>query len=299
MITIKSLQVKYNETVALNITAPITFEAHDRIGIIGSNGAGKTTLVKSILGLTNYKGSICTNIKPEEMAAHMQENNYVITMPIKYIMETILDTKIKENQKLQELIEFFNFKKCLNKKFNVLSGGEKQRLTIILVLMKETPLIFFDEVTTGLDFETRQQLIYKIEQWYKDKDTTICMISHYYEELEQMVNKLLILDKGEVVAFGSKKELFKKYCGNSIIILDNNEKDRTITENFKKISSPRHLIAISCSEREDEKEISQKLIEENINFRRSNNDIEILYINAKEEFEKGKGTVDSYEYKVI
>lgn len=295
MLTINNLEVKYGKNVALSIKSPITFEEGDRIGIIGSNGAGKSTLVKSILGLTKYNGRITTNLKLEEISAHMQENNYVETMPIKTIMEAILNTKIRKNTKLQELIEFFNFEGCLNKRFSNLSGGQKQRLTIILVLMQDTPLVFFDEVTSGLDFETRQQLMEKIAKWYENKKSTICLVSHYYEELEQLANKILILEKGEVVDFGKREELFKKYCGKSIIILENNMKNELVTKKFPRISAPKHLIALSCLNEEEEIEIIKLLIKENINFKRSDNDIEIMSINAKENFKGGNNN----EYKAV
>lgn len=281
MITINNLEVKYGKEVALLIKSPIKFESGDRIGIIGSNGAGKTTLVKSILGLVHYNGSINTDVKPEEMSAHMQFNNYVDTMAVKYIIEAILDTKIKNNKKLKELIDFFDFNSCLNKKYSALSGGQKQRLTIILVLIQDSPLTFFDEVTSGLDFETRQQLMSKIEEWYRNKNTTICIVSHYYEELEQLTNKILILEKGRVIDFGKKEELFKKYCGKSIIILSNTKENIEITKAFRKLKSPQHLIAISCLNIEEELEVSKLLIEKDISFKRSNSDIEIMSINAK------------------
>lgn len=281
MISINNLEVKYGKELALLIKSPIKFESGDRIGIIGSNGAGKTTLVKAILGLIKYNGSINTKVKPEEMSAHMQFNNYVDTMAVKHIIEAILDTKIKNNKELQELIDFFDFNSCLNKRYSALSGGQKQRLTIILVLIQDAPLAFFDEVTSGLDFETRQQLMSKIEEWYRNKNTTICIVSHYYEELEKLTNKILILEKGRVVDFGDKEELFRKYCGKSIIILANNDKNIEITKNFRKIKSPDHLIAVSCMSIEDELEVAKLLIENDISFKRSNSDIEIMSINAK------------------
>ncbi|TGY42802.1 ABC transporter ATP-binding protein [Clostridium sartagoforme] len=281
MISINNLEVKYGKELALLIKSPIKFESGDRVGIIGSNGAGKTTLVKSILGLIKYNGSINTKVKPEEMSAHMQFNNYVDTMAVKHVIEAVLDTKIKNNKELQELINFFDFNSCLNKRYSTLSGGQKQRLTIILVLIQDAPLAFFDEVTSGLDFETRQQLMSKIEEWYRNKNTTICIVSHYYEELEQLTNKILILEKGRVVDFGDKKELFRKYCGKSIIILANNDKNLEITKNFRKIKSPDHLIAVSCMSIEEELEVSKLLIENDISFKRSNSDIEIMSINAK------------------
>lgn len=298
MLTINNLEVKYGKEVALLIKSPIKFEAGDRIGIIGSNGAGKTTLVKSILGLINYNGSINTNIRPEDISAHMQSNNYAETMAVKHIIEAVLDTKINKNKRLQDLINFFDFDKCLNKRYSALSGGQKQRLTIILVLIQDSPLVFFDEVTSGLDFETRQQLMSKIEEWYRNKNTTICIVSHYYEELEQLTNKILILENGRVIDFGSKEELFKKYCGNSIITLSKTSENIEITKDFRKIKSPKHLIAIPSFSIEEELEISKLLIEKDISFKRSNSDIEIMSINAKSKNEVYKKDGETLESKI-
>lgn len=64
---------------------------------IGSNGAGKTTLVKALFGLVKYRGSITTELKPEEMAVHLQFKEYVNTMSVKHIMETVLHTSIRKN----------------------------------------------------------------------------------------------------------------------------------------------------------------------------------------------------------
>jgi len=294
IVTIKNVQVKYGSQVALSITEPITFYEGDRIGIIGSNGAGKTTLVKSILGLTAYKGNISTNLKPEEIAVHMQQNHYVNTMAVKYILETILDTTIKENKELKELIKFFDFETCLNKKFSSLSGGQKQRLTIILVMIQNAPLVFYDEVTSGLDFETRQKLMDKMVEWYRDKSTTLCVVSHYYSELEQLVNKILILEEGQVVDFGNTEELFRTYCGKTVITIDNNEKNESLTTRFAKLEAPNHLIALSCQSNQIEEEIATLLIHEDINFKRSNNDIEIMSINAKARYyeKKSGGIID-------
>ncbi|MBB6713573.1 ATP-binding cassette domain-containing protein [Clostridium gasigenes] len=281
MLTINNLEVNYGKEIALSIKSKITFEEGNRIGIIGANGAGKTTLVKAILGLVKYNGSIHTNLLPEQMSAHMQENNYVVTMKIKYIIEAILGCSIKNNEKLKELINFFNFEGCLNKKYSNLSGGQKQRLTIILVLIQDSPLVFFDEVTSGLDFETRNQLMEKISEWYKNKNSTVCIVSHYYEELERLANKILILDKGKVVDFGVKEELFEKYCGNSVIIIQNDTIEDNLTKKFTRIEAPENLIAISCESKENELEIINILASNNINFKRSNNDIEIMVMNAK------------------
>lgn len=288
LLSIQSLTVRYGAETALSITDPIVIEEGDRVGVIGSNGAGKSTLIKSILGLVPYQGSIQTELKPEQMAVHMQFNEYTDAMPVKYIMEAILETKIAANEKLQELISFFEFEDCLRKRYSKLSGGQKQRFTIIMVMMQEAALTFYDEITSGLDFETRQKLVEKMVDWYQDRDTSFLMVSHYYEELDQLADKLLILDRGRVIDYGGKEALFHKYCGRAVIIVGNTEDNDKLLSSFGRLAAPAHLIAVSCESAEKEKEITGLLQENNVNYKRSNNDIEILYINAKENYEKEK-----------
>lgn len=283
LLRINQLHVQYGKITALAIHNPITIEKGDRIGVIGSNGAGKSTLIKSLLGIVNYTGSIDSTITPLDMAVHMQFNEYTSSMAVKYIMEAILQTRIKTNHRLQELISYFEFDKCLNKRYKVLSGGQKQRFTIILVMMQDAPLTFYDEVTSGLDFETRQKLVEKMVSWYQGKEASLCVVSHYYEELEQLTNKLLILDEGKVIAFGNKDELFHQYCGRAIIVIENTPKNKVISKNYAKLAAPDHLLALACNTKEIEAEITSTLIQNDVNYKRSNNDIEMIFINAKKQ----------------
>lgn len=283
-LTIENLTVKYGEETALRITEPLEICEGDRVGIIGSNGAGKSTLIKSILGLVRSQGSIRTDLTPRQMAVHMQFNEYTDTIPCRYVMEVILDTKIAKNPKLQELISYFEFEDCLRKKYSRLSGGQKQRFTIILVMMQDAPLTFYDEVTSGLDFETRQKLMEKLVNWYTGRRSSLCIVSHYYEELERMANKLLILDKGRVIDYGRQEELFQKYCGRAVIVLEASPQNRALVKDYRVLAAPAHLIALSVREEAEELALTKLLTGSNINYRRSGSDIEILYSNARETY---------------
>ena len=295
LLLIENLTVHYGKDTVLKIETPISIEEGDRVGIIGSNGAGKTTLIKSILGLVNYQGSIRTSLTMEQIATHMQFNEYTDAIATNHIMEAILQTKISKNPKLRELIAYFEFEDCLRKKYSKLSGVLKQRFTIIMVMMQDAPLTFYDEVTSGLDFETRQKLVEKMVSCYRDKDSSLCIVSHYYEELEQLANKLLILDKGRVVDYGKKDELFRKYCGRAVIVLNRTEEKEVLFKDYGKLASPAHLIALSCETEEKERELTGLLLEHNMDYTRSSTDIEIIYTNAKERYnkkclsEQGKG----------
>lgn len=281
LLSIENLTVRYGADTALSIDSPIQIEEGDRVGVIGSNGAGKTTLLKAILGLVPYQGVIWTGLRPEEMAVHMQFNEYTDAMPVRHIMEAVLGTRIARDRKLQELIAFFEFEDCLRKKYSKLSGGQKQRFTIIMVMMQEAALTFYDEVTSGLDFETRQRLVEKLVEWYRGKRESFLMVSHYYEELDQLAQKLLILDRGLVLDYGPKEELFRKYCGRAVIVVNHCEENEKLLSGFRRLAAPAHLIALSCESAETERKITDLLQENDVNYKRSNNDIEILYTNAK------------------
>lgn len=293
LMTIKQMQVKYGKQTALQIKEPIVFEKGERIGVIGSNGAGKTTLVNALLGLVPYEGRVVTQLKPEQMAVHMQQNEYVTTVPVKCIMETVLNTRVKHDCRLQELISFLDFEDCLGKRFNALSGGQKQKFTIIMVMMQNAELTFYDEVTSGLDFETRQKLVEKMIEWYQNKDDTLVIISHYYEELEQMADRLLILDQGRVVAYGRKEDLFEAYCGKAVFILDNNTKNQKLSQGIKTLKSTDHQLALSCKNDKEEEELAKVLIKNNVDFKRSHSDIEMIFINAREQFYKKQGGMEA------
>ena len=114
------------------------------------------------------------------------------------------------------------------------------------------------------------------------------MVSHYYEELEQLADKLLILDKGKVVDFGRKEDLFQKYCGRAVIVLNYSKEKEELFQNYKKLAAPPHLIALSCDTEEMERKITETLLKNNMDYTRSARDIEIIYTNAKERF-YGKG----------
>ncbi|MCI5839568.1 MAG: ABC transporter ATP-binding protein [Peptoniphilaceae bacterium] len=283
MINISNLKVKYKDKLALNIDDRIIFENSEKIGIIGSNGAGKSTLIKAILGLVNYDGNISTDIEKEKIAVHMQFNSYSQIVKTRDVMQMVINNKIENDENLMSLIKFFDFKKLLNKTYKQLSGGEKQKLTLILVMWQNSPLTIFDEVTTGLDFVTRQMLMEKLVDYYKDKSTTLLLVSHYYEELENICDKLLYLDKGEVLFFGNKKELFNKYCAKSVVLVEKNQLAEEIIDDKNRLKAMDDKIAVGFENIEDEKKLINKLVENNQNFQRLNESIELTVLNALEQ----------------
>ena len=106
----------------------------------------------------------------------------------------------------------------------------------------------------------------KLIDWYKERNTTLLVTSHYYEELEHLVNKILYLDKGKVVDFGNKDELFRKYCGKAVILCEENDAVKEILKNHRQIIAPEGMIALRCDEKEDEIAVSEALSGINVCF---------------------------------
>lgn len=287
MLTINQLKVSYQNKVALDISQSIEIMDNDKVGVIGSNGAGKTTLMKSILGLVPYQGEIKNSVAQLDIAVHMQFNEYSEIVPIYMVMEMVLGCKLSLHKQAMELIEFFEFEDCLRKRYKNLSGGQKQRLTLILVMCKNASLTLLDEVTSGLDFVTRQKLMDKLVQWYDKSNQTLLITSHYYEELDQLTNKILYLESGKLVAYGDKQQLFKTYCGESVVVFKENEQLLPLLIGFKQIVSPLGTMAYSCNDKNEENALISVLIDLDVNFRRSNNDIEMMTLNALSAYNKG------------
>lgn len=280
MIKLNNVKVSYKDKLAVDINDEIVFGDCQKIGIIGSNGAGKSTLIKAILGIVNYDGNIYNDIAPEKIAVHMQFNNYSESVPTRDIIQMIAKRKIESDKNLMDLIKYFDFEKLLKKTFKQLSGGEKQKLTLILVMWQNSPVTVFDEVTTGLDFVTRQSLMKKIVDYYKDKPTTILLVSHYYQELEDICDKLLYLNDGKVLFFGDKKEMFLKYCSKSVILCDKNSITESLIDEKTRLVAMENKIAAGFSELESEKKLIEKLVDNNQSFERLNDSIELTVLNA-------------------
>ncbi|MFD2729823.1 ATP-binding cassette domain-containing protein [Enterococcus camelliae] len=282
MLKIKDLQVQYKDFTALNIQGEIDIQGNDIVGIIGANGAGKSTLIKALTNQVAYTGNI---EKPKDVAVHLQENPYPNVLTCQTIMEGLLKTTLNKDEKLKSLVAFFNFQNMLKKKVTQLSGGQKQRLTLIMVLYQDALLTCFDEMTAGLDFEARSRLMEKIQEWYSGKNATLLLVTHYFDEIEKLANKLLIIDKGHMIDFGSTKDLFKKYVGYSTIFIEEDYEKLTLPTGIK-IVSQKGKQAFSFANKKEEEEAIKALAVLGKKFSISNNSIEIIYLNALSQSKK-------------
>ncbi|RBP44103.1 ATP-binding cassette domain-containing protein [Garciella nitratireducens] len=213
VLKIKNLNVIINNNHILDFKKEIKVSQGDKIAIIGHNGSGKTTLINTILGKMPYKGVIKKNFHQKDIGIVFQDNNYNELLKVKELIGLITSNiKLKDTNKT---IEDFELNSLLNKKIGNLSIGELQRVTLALVLLLDKKVYFFDELTSGLDYVKRMELLNIVKK--KTTDKTVFYISHYFEEFQSWANKILVIDKGKLVFFGEIEVFKEKYNHYSLI----------------------------------------------------------------------------------
>ena len=184
-------------------------------GLLGPNGAGKSTSIECILGIQDKtKGKVTIlgeeNLSKkifEEIGVQFQASNYQDLISVKELCE-LFSSFYKDVLDYKELLRIFTLEKLMNSRVSKLSGGEKQKLSVILSLIHKPKIVFLDELTTGLDTRSRLD-IWNFLKKLKKQGTTIFLTSHYMEEVEFLCDNIMIINGGEEVIRGSQEYLLE------------------------------------------------------------------------------------------
>ena len=209
----------YGSFNALN-NVSFNVEQGDFVGLLGVNGAGKTTLISSIAGINRFQGQIKVmgydvlsqvvkakhqlGVVPQELA---YDPFLTVYQTLKF--QSGLYGVSNNKDWIDEVIERVYLKDKINTSTRGLSGGMKRRLMVAQALVHKPPLIILDEPTAGVDVEIRKSLWEFITELHT-KGHTILLTTHYLEEVEKLCNKIIMIDKGNVIAQSTKAELNKQ-----------------------------------------------------------------------------------------
>ncbi|SHK45377.1 ABC-2 type transport system ATP-binding protein [Hathewaya proteolytica DSM 3090] len=219
IVEIENLVKRYKELTALDHLS-LEINEGEIFGLLGPNGSGKTTLINCMLSLLKFdKGTIklfnkdmtpyAYDIK-KDMGVVMQNvaviEELTVYENIDYFCSLYIKDKELRKQYVEEAMDFVglgDFRKFYPKK---LSGGLLRRLNIACGIAHKPKLIIMDEPTVAVDPQSRNNILQGIEKLNKE-GATIIYTSHYMEEVEQICTRIAILDKGKVIAKGTKEEL--------------------------------------------------------------------------------------------
>lgn len=240
VIRAKNLTKKYKDFVAVD---GIDFEVKrgESFGLLGPNGAGKSTTMKMISSVSQRTDGELTILGKEPNTHGPEIRAHLGVVPQKDLLDREL--KAWENlftygryfglsrkflkQKVEELLEFAQLTEKRNSKADDLSGGMQRRLAIARGLVNEPEILMLDEPTTGLDPQARHILWDRLFR-LKEQGVTLVITTHYMDEAEQLCDRLIVMDKGKIMAEGSPSALIKEYSSKEVVEVrfgtDKNEK---------------------------------------------------------------------------
>ena len=219
IIEVKHLTKKYKDLIAVDDLSFNILEG-EILGLLGPNGSGKTTTINSILSLLKYdKGNIkifSKEMTPDaydikrEIGVIFQEvsvfDELTVYENIDYFCGLYISDKKERTKCVEEamkLVGIEDYKKFYPKQ---LSGGLLRRLNIACGIAHKPKIIFLDEPTVAVDPQSRNNILDGIKK-LRDEGATILYTTHYMEEVEILCDRIIILDKGKIIAEGTSDEL--------------------------------------------------------------------------------------------
>src|ERR1043166_7614568 len=226
VIQVSRIRKSYGSTIAV---AGVSFDGREGeiFGLIGPNGAGKTTTMEcvegvrrpdagqiSIMGLNPFRDryQVQTRIGVQLQQAQLQKR---IKVWEAVDLWASLYSKAVDRDRLLEQLGLANKR---NAWLMTLSGGKKQRLFIALALINDPEVVFLDELTTGLDPQSRRA-IWELVRGIRDRGKTVFMTTHLMEEAERLCDRVAIIENGRIIDIDTPLRLVDKYCPERSVII--------------------------------------------------------------------------------
>lgn len=229
VIRARGLRKTYKDFAAVD---GVDFDVYrgEAFGLLGPNGAGKSTTMKMISSVSQRTDGELTILGKEPNTQGPEIRAHLGVVPQKDLLDREL--KVWENlftygryfglsrkwlkTKVDELLEFAQLTEKRNSKADDLSGGMQRRLAIARGLVNEPEILLLDEPTTGLDPQARHILWDRLFR-LKEQGVTLVITTHYMDEAEQLCDRLIVMDKGKIMAEGSPASLIKEYSSKEVV----------------------------------------------------------------------------------
>ncbi|MBQ8800229.1 MAG: ABC transporter ATP-binding protein [Lachnospiraceae bacterium] len=257
VVKIENLVKRYKELVAVD-HMNLAIEQGEIFGLLGPNGSGKSTIINCLLSLTSYdKGEITV------FGEKMRADNYSVKGRIGVVLQNVavfdeltvyenidyfcslyIKDKAKRKELVKEAIAFVGLEDFVKFYPKKLSGGLLRRLNIACGIAHKPELIIFDEPTVAVDPQSRNKILEGIQELNR-QGATVIYTSHYMEEVEQICSRIAIIDKGQLVATGTKEELKSMIQTGETIRVEVPEMTDEVLFGLEKLS---HVLSVEYNE---------------------------------------------------
>ena len=215
-IQVKNLTKSFSGRKVVN---DLSFEVNkgEVFALLGHNGAGKSTTIDLILGLKSPEGGNTTILGMdaakhrkkvfEKVGVQLQHSEYQNMMTVEEACIEYASLYEKPSD-YKALLHSFGLSDLKKSYINKLSGGEKQKLSVVLALIGNPEIVFLDELTTGLDVAARRE-VWRTLKHLKEKGLTIFLTTHYMEEAQALCDRVCLIKSGEKIIEGTIAEIVK------------------------------------------------------------------------------------------
>ena len=239
MLTLKNVSAGYNGyDVISNINLSVA--EGENLCILGPNGCGKTTLIKTIAGIIPHKGIIkidnlnLSSMKRTDVAKKIAVMSQISTIYFSYtVYETVLlgrylhmkgkafkEPSEKDKEYADKCLGAVDLLGLKNKQISTLSGGQLQRVYLARTLAQEPSIILLDEPTNHLDLKNQAELIGFLKGWSKQGGHTVIGVLHDLNLAMKLADNVLLLDKGNIAAYGRTKDVVSSEVINEVYDMD-------------------------------------------------------------------------------
>jgi len=239
---------QYEQTVAVNDVS-FTIEPGELVGFLGPNGAGKTTTLKMLSGLLFPSGGSAKVLghtpweRNDEYRRQFalvlgQKNQLWWDLPARESLE--LNAKIygipkdRFERTVGEMTELLGVKEKLNVSVRELSLGERMKMELIASLLHQPKVLFLDEPTIGLDVTSQKTVRDFIRRHNAEKKTTILLTSHYMADIQELCERVIIIDKGKLFFDGKLSEIVDRFADFKLVTIQYQTTDGLADEKLTK-----------------------------------------------------------------
>ena len=231
LVAARGLVKRFGEFTAVD---GVDFEIYggESFGFLGPNGAGKTSTMKMVSCISPATEGELTvlGMDPQREGPRIRARLGLVPQEDSLELElTAMDNLImygryfdlpraEIRRRATELLEFTQLAERANDKADNFSGGMKRRLTIARSLISEPDLLILDEPTTGLDPQARH-LVWERLYRLKSEGVTLVITTHYMDEAEQLCDRLVVMDRGKIVAHGAPRDLIERHSTREVLEL--------------------------------------------------------------------------------
>jgi ABC-2 type transport system ATP-binding protein len=200
----------------------LTVESGELVSLLGANGAGKTTAVRLLLGLSKPTAGAARIFSddPRQRSARTRVGAMLQVAKVPDLLKVrehiaLFSSYYPKPMPMADVIAVAGLTGIEDRLFGDLSGGQKQRVLFALAICGDPKLLFLDEPTVGMDIEARRAL-WRVIRGFVDRGGSVLLTTHYLEEADSLSDRVIVIDRGKVVAQGTPAELKQANTGRRI-----------------------------------------------------------------------------------